>query len=113
HGSSSSISLSLSPSLPPSLLSLSLPPLSLPLSVPLSPTPLSLCRCCSLSTSLPLSHSPSLSLPLPHSLSPSQPNEFEERATKKVDDLLESYMGIRDLELGKQFFTCGWSLPLP
>lgn len=30
-----------------------------------------------------------------------QQNEFEERATKKVDDLLESYMGIRDLELGK------------
>lgn len=30
-----------------------------------------------------------------------QQNEFEERATKKVDDLLESYMGIRDLDLGK------------
>lgn len=30
-----------------------------------------------------------------------QQSEFEERATKKVDDLLESYMGIRDLELGK------------
>ncbi len=30
-----------------------------------------------------------------------QQNEFEEQATKKVDDLLESYMGIRDLELGK------------
>ncbi|KAJ0065044.1 hypothetical protein NL108_001043, partial [Boleophthalmus pectinirostris] len=26
-------------------------------------------------------------------------NEFEEQATKKVDDLLESYMGIRDVEL--------------
>lgn len=30
-----------------------------------------------------------------------QQSEFEERATRKVDDLLESYMGIRDLELGK------------
>ncbi|XP_078741893.1 PDZ domain-containing protein GIPC1-like, partial [Lampetra fluviatilis] len=29
------------------------------------------------------------------------PSEFEERATKKVDDLLESYMGIRDTELGE------------
>lgn len=29
-----------------------------------------------------------------------QQSEFEEQATKKVDDLLESYMGIRDLELG-------------
>ncbi|KAJ7993497.1 hypothetical protein DPEC_G00273030 [Dallia pectoralis] len=27
------------------------------------------------------------------------PNEFEEIATKRVDDLLESYMGIRDPEL--------------
>jgi len=31
----------------------------------------------------------------------SQQNEFEEQATRRVDDLLESYMGIRDLELGK------------
>lgn len=29
-----------------------------------------------------------------------QPSEFEEKAIKKVDDLLESYMGIRDPELG-------------
>ncbi|XP_078526999.1 PDZ domain-containing protein GIPC3 [Lissotriton helveticus] len=27
------------------------------------------------------------------------PSEFEEEASKKVDDLLESYMGIRDVEL--------------
>lgn len=31
-----------------------------------------------------------------------QPTEFEEKAVKKVDDLLESYMGIRDTELGEQ-----------
>lgn len=30
-----------------------------------------------------------------------QQNEFEEQATSKVDELLESYMGIRDVELGK------------
>lgn len=30
-----------------------------------------------------------------------QPSEFEEEASQKVDDLLESYMGIRDPELGK------------
>lgn len=30
-----------------------------------------------------------------------QPTEFEEEASRKVDDLLESYMGIRDPELGK------------
>ncbi|XP_023572777.1 PDZ domain-containing protein GIPC3 isoform X2 [Octodon degus] len=29
------------------------------------------------------------------------PTEFEEEASRKVDDLLESYMGIRDPELGK------------
>ena len=29
-----------------------------------------------------------------------QPTEFEDKAVKKVDDLLESYMGIRDTELG-------------
>ncbi|XP_035169090.1 PDZ domain-containing protein GIPC1-like, partial [Oxyura jamaicensis] len=30
-----------------------------------------------------------------------QPSAFEERAIAKVDDLLESYMGIRDTELGE------------
>ncbi|NXC08116.1 GIPC1 protein, partial [Orthonyx spaldingii] len=30
-----------------------------------------------------------------------QPSAFEERAVAKVDDLLESYMGIRDSELGE------------
>ena len=30
-----------------------------------------------------------------------QPTEFEEEASRRVDDLLESYMGIRDPELGK------------
>uniref|UniRef100_A0A3Q1IRL8 PDZ domain-containing protein n=1 Tax=Anabas testudineus TaxID=64144 RepID=A0A3Q1IRL8_ANATE len=34
-------------------------------------------------------------------------NEFEERATKKVDDLLESYMGIRDLELATTIVEAG------
>lgn len=34
-------------------------------------------------------------------LSHLQPTEFEEKAVKKVDDLLESYMGIRDTELGE------------
>lgn len=38
-----------------------------------------------------------------------QQNEFEEQATRKVDDLLESYMGIRDLELGKIIQTHIWS----
>lgn len=33
---------------------------------------------------------------------PPQPSAFEERAVAKVDDLLESYMGIRDSELGEQ-----------
>lgn len=32
---------------------------------------------------------------------PPQPSAFEEKAIEKVDDLLESYMGIRDSELGK------------
>lgn len=32
-----------------------------------------------------------------------KPTEFEEKAVKKVDDLLESYMGIRDTELGKNY----------
>lgn len=31
----------------------------------------------------------------------SQPSAFEEKAIEKVDDLLESYMGIRDSELGR------------
>ncbi|XP_066552428.1 PDZ domain-containing protein GIPC3 [Amia ocellicauda] len=35
------------------------------------------------------------------------PNEFEEIATKKVDDLLESYMGIRDLELAATIVEAG------
>lgn len=30
-----------------------------------------------------------------------QPSAFEEKAVEKVDDLLESYMGIRDTELGE------------
>lgn len=30
-----------------------------------------------------------------------QPSEFEDEASRRVDDLLESYMGIRDPELGK------------
>ncbi|XP_069558312.1 PDZ domain-containing protein GIPC3 isoform X2 [Brachyistius frenatus] len=34
-------------------------------------------------------------------------NEFEESATKKVDDLLESYMGIRDLELATTIVEAG------
>lgn len=38
--------------------------------------------------------------PLLCSLRP-QPSEFEEEASRRVDDLLESYMGIRDPELGK------------
>ncbi|KAJ8418936.1 hypothetical protein AAFF_G00004350 [Aldrovandia affinis] len=36
-----------------------------------------------------------------------KPNEFEERATKKVDDLLESYMGIRDPELATTIVEAG------
>ncbi|PIO31818.1 hypothetical protein AB205_0216810 [Aquarana catesbeiana] len=34
------------------------------------------------------------------------PTAFEEKAIKKVDDLLESYMGIRDIELGESPFIC-------
>ncbi|XP_026179074.1 PDZ domain-containing protein GIPC3 [Mastacembelus armatus] len=34
-------------------------------------------------------------------------DEFEEQATKKVDDLLESYMGIRDLELATTIVEAG------
>jgi len=37
-----------------------------------------------------------------------QPSAFEERAVAKVDDLLESYMGIRDSELGE---LGGWGPP--
>lgn len=37
-------------------------------------------------------------LSCPH---PPQPSAFEEKAIEKVDDLLESYMGIRDTELGE------------
>ncbi|KAI2650732.1 PDZ domain-containing protein GIPC3 [Labeo rohita] len=35
------------------------------------------------------------------------PNEFEDKVIKKVDDLLESYMGIRDLELGENLLGIG------
>ncbi|KAJ8409405.1 hypothetical protein AAFF_G00228060 [Aldrovandia affinis] len=35
------------------------------------------------------------------------PNVWEERAMKKVDDLLESYMGIRDLELATTIVEAG------
>ncbi|XP_054911656.1 PDZ domain-containing protein GIPC3 [Poeciliopsis prolifica] len=34
-------------------------------------------------------------------------SEFEEQATRKVDDLLESYMGIRDLELATTIVEAG------
>lgn len=44
-------------------------------------------------------------------LSSHQPNEFEEKAIKKVDDLLESYMGIRDPELGEMWFCLNVSFP--
>ncbi|XP_059424946.1 PDZ domain-containing protein GIPC3 isoform X2 [Carassius carassius] len=35
------------------------------------------------------------------------PSEFENKAIKKVDDLLESYMGIRDLELATTIVEAG------
>ncbi|XP_016329973.1 PDZ domain-containing protein GIPC3-like [Sinocyclocheilus anshuiensis] len=35
------------------------------------------------------------------------PDEFEDKAIKKVDDLLESYMGIRDLELATTIVEAG------
>ncbi|KAG5847589.1 PDZ domain-containing protein GIPC2 [Anguilla rostrata] len=35
------------------------------------------------------------------------PTEFEEKAVKKVDDLLESYMGIRDMELAATMVEVG------
>ncbi|XP_007896904.2 PDZ domain-containing protein GIPC3 isoform X1 [Callorhinchus milii] len=35
------------------------------------------------------------------------PTEFEERATKKIDDLLENYMGIRDAELAATMVETG------
>lgn len=45
-------------------------------------------------------------LSCPH---PSQPSAFEEKAIEKVDDLLESYMGIRDTELG-EWDTHAWNV---
>lgn len=36
-----------------------------------------------------------------------QPSAFEERAVAKVDDLLESYMGIRDSELAATMVSLG------
>lgn len=39
-------------------------------------------------------------------LFPPQPSAFEEKAIEKVDDLLESYMGIRDTELGEWGHPC-------
>ncbi|XP_066065354.1 PDZ domain-containing protein GIPC1-like, partial [Chamaea fasciata] len=36
-----------------------------------------------------------------------QPSAFEERAVAKVDDLLESYMGIRDSELAATMVELG------
>lgn len=47
-------------------------------------------------------HPVSLGHPLTPLSPPPQPSAFEERAVAKVDDLLESYMGIRDSELGEQ-----------
>ncbi|XP_016333665.1 PDZ domain-containing protein GIPC1-like isoform X2 [Sinocyclocheilus anshuiensis] len=38
---------------------------------------------------------------------PATPSEFEEKAVKKVDDLLESYMGIRDTELAATMVEVG------
>ncbi|XP_067252936.1 PDZ domain-containing protein GIPC3 [Chanodichthys erythropterus] len=35
------------------------------------------------------------------------PSEFEDKAIRKVDDLLESYMGIRDLELATTIVEAG------
>ncbi|KAH0629616.1 hypothetical protein JD844_011827 [Phrynosoma platyrhinos] len=40
-------------------------------------------------------------------LSPLQPSAFEEKAIEKVDDLLESYMGIRDTELAATMVELG------
>ncbi|XP_060710880.1 PDZ domain-containing protein GIPC1-like isoform X2 [Hemiscyllium ocellatum] len=34
-----------------------------------------------------------------------EPSAFEEKAIEKVDDLLESYMGIRDTELGRPWWN--------
>lgn len=39
---------------------------------------------------------------------PPQPSAFEEKAIEKVDDLLESYMGIRDSELGTRVASPGF-----
>ena len=41
-----------------------------------------------------------------------QPSEFEEKAIKKVDDLLESYMGIRDPELGELWPNLTFPYPI-
>lgn len=35
------------------------------------------------------------------------PTEFEEKAIKKVDDLLETYMGIRDIDLAATMVEAG------
>ena len=75
----------IAPSLPPSLPSLP-PPLP-----PLPPSPPSL------PSFPPLPPLPSL----PPSLSPSLQTAWETKAAEKVDDLLETFMGIRDLELGE------------
>lgn len=40
-------------------------------------------------------------LPLTRPPSCPQPSDVEAEAARRVDDLLESYMGIRDPELGK------------
>ncbi len=41
-----------------------------------------------------------------------QPSAFEEKAIEKVDDLLESYMGIRDSELGMRVASAGVRISL-
>lgn len=41
-----------------------------------------------------------------------QPSAFEEKAIEKVDDLLESYMGIRDSELGMCVSSTGVRMSL-
>lgn len=40
-----------------------------------------------------------------------QPSPFEEEAARRVDDLLESYMGIRDSELGERAGQAGGDPP--
>lgn len=49
----------------------------------------------------------------PPGLSPPQPSPFEEEAARRVDDLLESYMGIRDSELGERAARAGGARPGP